>query len=71
MPGDNSETTQDSTPSIYIDRLIDKDIIRLLFQDNLITLEGEFIQAVMRPCDKIGGQPVNAYRDHLLRRKKC
>ena len=28
---------------IYIDRLIDEDIIRLLFQDNLIALEGESI----------------------------
>lgn len=28
MPVDNSETTEDSTPSIYIDRLIDEDIIK-------------------------------------------
>ena len=28
MPDDNSETTQDSTPSIYIDQLIDEDIIK-------------------------------------------
>ena len=28
LPDDNSETTQDSTTSIYIDRLIDEDIIK-------------------------------------------
>ena len=28
MPEDNSETTLDSTPSIYVDRLIDEDIIK-------------------------------------------
>ena len=33
MPGNNSETTQDSTPSIYIDRLIDEDIIKEIEQE--------------------------------------
>jgi len=28
LPGDNFQTTEDSTPSIYIDRLIDEDIIK-------------------------------------------
>jgi len=41
--GDNSETTEDSTPSIYIDQLIDEDIIKE------IELEEEYEESRLGP----------------------
>jgi hypothetical protein len=43
LPGDNSEITQDSTPSIYIDQLIDEDLIKE------IELEEEYEESRLGP----------------------